>query len=80
MTAIEKIAQVAQEVLGKDIIAYNANADLRSLGMNSVSFIHLVVGLEKKYGIEFEDEYLDYEKYYSLADFCDYVNGLINAK
>ncbi len=49
------------------------NDDLTKLGMNSISFIKLVVNLENKFNIEFDDENLDYNKFTSLIALCDYI-------
>lgn len=38
------------------------NDDLSQLGMNSISFIKMVVDMERIFGFEFEDEALDYNK------------------
>ena len=49
------------------------NDDLSKLGMNSISFIKMVVALEGEFNFEFEDEALDYNKFASLNSLCDYV-------
>ena len=49
------------------------NDDLNQLGLNSISFIKIVVDLESEFNFEFEDEALDYSKFMSLNILCDYV-------
>lgn len=49
------------------------NDDLTKLGMNSITFISMVVNLESEFGFEFEDEALDYNKFTSLNLLCGYV-------
>lgn len=76
MTTFEKIMQVVREVIEQDVdIKYDT--EFNSVGLDSVSFIRVVVALENKYGIEFQDEYLDYERYNTVADFCKYVERLL---
>ena len=49
------------------------NDDLNQLGMNSISFIKMVIDLESEFNFEFEDEALNYSKFTSLNLFCGYV-------
>lgn len=49
------------------------NDDLFKLGMNSISFIKLVVNLESEFDFEFEDEALDYSRFNSLDLLCSYI-------
>jgi len=49
------------------------NDDLTKLGLNSISFIKMVVNLESEFQFEFEDEALDYNKFTSLKLLCSYV-------
>lgn len=53
------------------------NDDLTKLGMNSISFIKMVVEIEGEFGFEFEDEALDYNKFTSLNLLCDYVKEMM---
>lgn len=48
--------------------------DLTKIGLNSLSFIKLVVAIEGAFNISFEDEQLDYTKFLSLTDLCTYIN------
>jgi len=56
------------------------NDEFKNIGLNSISFVRLVVALEDKFGIEFSDEYLDYEHYNTVTDFCNYVRELLEQK
>ncbi|BCJ96191.1 hypothetical protein acsn021_37600 [Anaerocolumna cellulosilytica] len=53
------------------------NDNLIQLGMNSLSFIKLVITLENKFGFEFDDVNLDYNKFTSLSLLCEYVKEKI---
>lgn len=37
---------------------YNANSDLRNIGMDSISFVSIVVSIENEFGIEFPTDRL----------------------
>lgn len=42
-------------------------------GLNSLYFVKLVVRLEEKLHIEFDDDYLDIKKFKTFYDLVDYV-------
>ncbi len=41
-----------------DIDDYDANGDLRNIGMNSILFVSIVVAIENEFGINFPDDKL----------------------
>lgn len=47
--------------------------NLIELGLNSITFIKLVVMLESEFECEFEDENLDYTRYVTLRDIVKYL-------
>ncbi|SHJ86906.1 acyl carrier protein [Clostridium cavendishii DSM 21758] len=49
------------------------NNDLTKLAINSISFIKIVVGIEKEFDFEFDEEELDFNKYVFLNMLCNYV-------
>lgn len=54
--------------------------DLSVLGINSVSFIKLVVEIEQEFDIEFEDDSLDFNNLKTIKDINDYIEKLLSAK
>ena len=52
---------------------FHENDNLNKLRMNSISFIKMVIDLEREFNFEFEDEALNYSKFTSLNLLCDYV-------
>lgn len=46
---------------------------LQDMGINSITFIQIVVELEECFGFEFNDEDLDYEKFIYLSDLYEYI-------
>lgn len=75
--AFELIKKTLEEKEGEKV-KINMNDEFKNIGLNSISFIRLVVALEEKYDIEFSDEHLDHEYYNTVADFCNYVAELLS--
>ena len=68
----ETILQVIENDEAKNHI--ESSDDLSSIGLNSVSFIEIVVILEKKFHIKFKNEDLDYKRFTSLEFLCKYIS------
>ena len=49
------------------------NDNLNRLDMNSISFIKMIIDIEREFGFEFEDEALDYNKFTSLTLLLKYI-------
>jgi len=75
----EKIIKILSAHCDKEnVYQYlHENDDLTQLGMNSISFIKMVVALEIEFDFEFEDEALDYNKFTSLNLLCSYVDEMM---
>lgn len=54
------------------------NSDITALGLNSISFIKLIVLAEEEFGIEFGDADLDNSKYSGLGDVLSLIERKIN--
>ena len=50
---------------------------LVDIGVDSMSYIELVVYLEKEYDFEFDDDFLVYSRFSSIDELVDYVCGKI---
>jgi acyl carrier protein len=53
------------------------SSEVSSIAFDSLRFIKLVVEIEKKFNIEFEDDYLLLHKYKTIEDICEYVESKI---
>lgn len=73
----KKIIEVINESLERDVTEFMEDNELQEIGLNSVSFIKIVVKLEQIFDVEFEDDALEYTKFKYLVDLCDYVYGLL---
>ncbi len=68
-----KYEQKIREIIGGTIETdipietYDANGDLRSIGMNSITFISMVVAIEDAFSIRFPDEKLILEEAGTIA-------------
>ena len=55
----------------------NENDDLTEIGLDSISFIKIIVALEQNYDIEFDDISLDFSNFDSFNKLCDFVKESI---
>ena len=82
MSVKEVVKETILQVIDNDEVEKYLERDdgLSVIGINSVSFIEIVVILEKKFHIKFENEDLDYKKFISLEDLCKYISERINLR
>jgi acyl carrier protein len=71
----EKIKGILAVNLENKITAkqINRNDELKDFGINSISFIKIIVGIETEFGIEFADEDLDTDRFQTVQSLVDYV-------
>lgn len=50
---------------------------LEDIGIDSIRIVKVIFGIEKEFGFEFDEEFLDYEKIYKFSSLHDYVNSKI---
>jgi acyl carrier protein len=53
------------------------NCEIKSLGINSMNFIRIIVSIEDEFDFEFEDEYLDMSGFNTIKNLCEYVANKI---
>lgn len=46
---------------------------LNEVGMNSITFIEIMVEIENQFGFEFDDDYMDPDKFKTLAELSNYI-------
>ena len=56
----------------------DSEADILSLGLDSINFVQLVVELEEQFGFEFDDNMLTYDKFKNVNYISDYILSKIN--
>lgn len=75
---IEKIVSIVDSIIEKAVItSLMLDDDLRQIGMDSISFIRIVVSLEDEFAIEFPDDYLLIEKMSTLNKIISTVELLL---
>lgn len=52
--------------------------NLGTIGLNSVSFIKIIVAIEKEFDIEFEDESLNYNVFKNIKELIIYIENKLN--
>lgn len=72
-----KLIMIMKETLGEveGISTIKPDDDLSSFGVNSVSFIKLVVAVEEEFGFEFDDEQLDFNNFRTINGIVEYIKG-----
>ncbi len=73
-----KILKVLSEAFNTDINALHENQEssLQYFGIDSIAFVQAIVLLEDEFDIEFEDEYLNYEKFNNINEVIQYIDEL----
>lgn len=69
---IAQSLEVNETVLAEKELIYN--------GLNSLTFIKIIVGLEENFEIEFDDNDLNYELFSTVDDIIKYVRDKLNIK
>lgn len=60
-----------------DLAAVPQQSSLSDLGFDSFTFVQLVLAIEDKVGIEFEDEYLSYLRFDDVGALVSYVQRCV---
>jgi acyl carrier protein len=61
---------------GDAIDGLGVDDDLGVLGFNSVNFIKMVVAIEEEFSFEFDDAYLDFNKFKTLSSIIGYIEEM----
>lgn len=78
MKVYDEIVEIAKEVLGQDDFELKSEQEMVETGLNSITFIKIMVGIEEHFDIEIDDKYLDFERYRTIGEFCDVIESLVN--
>lgn len=71
----ERVINVLKENLGEEsnIDSMHPDEDLSVLGVNSVTFIKLVIAVEMEFGIEWLNEDLGFQSFSTINKIVEYV-------
>ena len=79
-TITKKVLKIANENLQKKISISEVELDLSQLGLDSITFIRIVVSLEETFEIEVPDEYLMVAAMNTITKMVDVVTTEIEKK
>lgn len=54
-------------------VVINVNSNFTEIGVDSISFIKIIVDLEQKFGFEFDDEMLSFSAFPTIEAMINYV-------
>lgn len=75
--SVEKIIEIFNaNIEEKQITAIDINENLSNIGINSLSFIRIIIALEEEYGCEFPDSKLLITELDSIQKIIDVLNEI----
>lgn len=82
MSSLEEIQQKIRQVVLANLPKItneelSDDAELFSLGLDSLNTVPLVLGLEEVFGFEFEMDEISYESFRTIADITELMKGKI---
>lgn len=80
MSIENKVREIVIENVGDELENENFGVedDFSELGINSVSFLKVVVAIETEFDFEFEDDDLNISNFKNLKSLANYVNTKIS--
>ena len=70
---LNNVIKIFKNVLDNNNIDIDAETNIINIGINSLSFMNMVVKLEDLYNIEFEDEFLNVTSFSKVEDIVYYI-------
>ena len=75
------LAIIKETINVTDDILIDENTNLTNdLHFGSLDFIKLVVKIENEYDIEFDDDFLDFNKFNRFSDLAKYIGELVEGE
>ena len=78
MNITEYIISKIHDFTGLKEKEIEVESEIQSIGLNSVSFVGLVLDIENKYNFEFDDDKLSSESFLRVSDLILYVSTKTN--
>lgn len=73
-SVLEKVKSIVSEIIGiSGVDEIGSDDDLLTLGLNSISFIKIVVTIENSFNITFDDEDLLFHNFNTLNKLTSYI-------
>ena len=74
----EKVLRIINIILDSPLIQEHIDSDLSTLGIDSITFIRLIVALEEAFEVEIPDEYLLMTQLNTVRKIQQVLSDLIN--
>ena len=76
-----KVITLIKNSLGAADVAFDEQSDLlNDLGFNSISWMSLITDLEKEFKIEFDEEFLLFEKLRTVSSIISCISQILGRK
>ena len=79
MVDTRKVIQIIRDCCALTEDGITPETEIKSISLDSLSFVELIVNLEAEFGISFDDEQLNIYDYATVQDIINFVEELINA-
>lgn len=73
-----KMVQVISKILNKQASDINMDMSIAEMGISSIKFVQIIVELEDRFDIEFDDEKIISTEFERVKDLYEYLNTLVN--
>lgn len=73
---IKDVIDAIDGILKNEHKYINPQDSFEKMGMDSISYVKLIIGMEEKYNIETDESILDISRFNSIAEFGSYINSL----
>lgn len=71
----QSVLEILADILGVDCTTLEDGKELSDFGMNSVKSVELIINLEEKFNIFFDDDELLYENFSSIENILNMISG-----
>lgn len=71
------IGECLQEDLVLDVDKINDDDDLFIVGVDSINLVSLIIAIEEEFGVEFDTELIEMEKFQTINDISNTIRNLI---
>lgn len=79
-TIMDKLKKMVIENLEDDIESINLDDGIENAGINSITFVKIVVCIESEFDIEFDEDSLDLSNFPTIESLAAYVEKKLNEK
>lgn len=66
--------------LSTPISEISSSDDLTAFGVNSISYIKIVVAIEQEFGVEFDEVNLDFSMFKTINSLSEYIEEVTSSK